>query len=227
MSNANGVGSPAYIKGVPHPLPSGESVLWQGAPNLRAVATHVFHWRLFAAYFAVMLAWWALATSAQVGSTQYLSQGAIVLAMSTLVLGVAWGLSVLVANSTWYAITTHRLVLRIGMVFPMSINVPFSAVESAGVGQFKDGTGQVVLRLTKAQRIAYIALWPHCSVLRWAQPEPVLRGLTDAAHVGRILAQAVSEAADGDTRVQRGGGVRESTHESLTLSQPAGIGAGA
>lgn len=222
MSDANGVSSPAYIKGVPHPLPSGETVLWQGAPNLRAVATHVFHWRLFAGYFAVMLAWWAFATSARVGSPEYWSQGAIVLAMSTLVLGIAWGLSILVANSTWYAITTHRLVLRIGMVFPMSINVPFSAVESAGVGQFKDGTGQVVLRLTKAQRIAYIALWPHCSVMRWSQPEPVLRGLTDPGQVGRILAQAVADAADGDTRVQRGGGVRENAHETMAMPQPAG-----
>lgn len=227
MSNADGVRSPAYIKGVPHPLPAGETVLWQGAPNLRAVATHVFHWRLLAGYFAVMLAWWVFATSARFGSPEYLSQGAIVLAMSTLVLGIAWGLATLVANTTWYAITSHRLVLRIGMVFPMSINVPFAAVESAGVGQFRDGTGQVVLRLAKAQRIAYIALWPHCRVMRWAQPEPVLRGLTDPEHVGRLLAQAVADASDSNSRIQRGNpngnpSARESARDGMAVPQPAG-----
>ena len=62
MSSDNGVGTPAYIKGVPHPLPPGEQLLWEGAPDTRAVATHVFHWRLLAAYFIVMLGYWFVST---------------------------------------------------------------------------------------------------------------------------------------------------------------------
>jgi hypothetical protein len=221
MSDANGVGTPAYIKGVPHPLPPGESVLWQGAPNARAVATHVFHWRLFAGYFAAMLTWWGISTTARVGTSEFTSGLLIVVALSVLVLGIVWGLSVLVANTTWYAITSHRLVLKTGMVYPMSINVPFTAIESAGVANFKDGSGQVALKLDKSQRIAYIALWPHCHVMRWAQPEPVLRGLVEAKRVGGILAQAVADSADSSSRVQRGA-VRDAAVDARHLPQPAG-----
>lgn len=220
MSDANGVGTPAYIRGVPHPLPAGEVVLWQGAPNLRAVATHVFHWRLFAGYFAVMLLWWVVATTARFGTTEFTTGFLMVVALSVLVLGIVWGLSYLVATTTWYAITSHRLVLKIGMVFPMSINLPFAALESAGVGTFKDGTGQVAIRVSAAQRIAYVALWPHCHVMRWANPEPVLRGLTNAAHVGSLLAQAVADAADQSSRVQRNA-VRESSRDGVAVAQPA------
>jgi hypothetical protein len=222
MSAANGVGTPAYIKGVPHPLPPGEALLWEGAPSARAVATHVFHWRLLAGYFVLMLAWWCISTSARFASSEFAMGLFVVFALSVLVLGIAWGLSILVANTSWYAITTQRVVLRIGMVFPMSINVPFTALESAGVGVFKDGTGQVALKLDGSQRIAFVALWPHCHVFRWANPEPVLRGLTDAPRVGALLAQAVADAAQGTSRVQRGS-VRDAAVESRhNMPQPAG-----
>jgi Bacterial PH domain len=221
MSHDNGVGRPAYIKGVPHPLPPGESVLWEGAPNTRAVATHVFHWRLFAAYFAAMLLLWLVTTESAFGSTEFIAGLGVRVGLSVLVLGIVVTLSRLVASTSWYAITSHRLVLRLGMVFPMSINVPFSILESAGVARFKDGTGQVLLTLTKSNRVAYIALWPHCHVWRFANPQPVLRGLTDAAQVGEILATAVAQAAaDQETRVQRST-PRDAAVDSLTIPQPA------
>jgi hypothetical protein len=86
----------------------------------------------------------------------------------------------------------------------MSINIPFKILESAGVGVFKDGTGQVTLKVQPGNRIAYIALWPHCRVFRFNNPEPVLRGLEEPQQVAQILARAVAEAADVDTRVERG-----------------------
>lgn len=221
MSSDNGVGSPAYIKGVPHPLPPGESVLWQGAPSARAVATHVFHWRLFAAYFAAMLVLWLATTESVFGSPEFLAGLGVRVGLSLLVLAIVFALSRLVAGTSWYAITSQRLVLRLGMVFPMSINVPFTIVESADIARFKDGTGQLRLALAKSSRVAYIALWPHCSVWRFASPQPVLRGLTDADAVGGILASAVARAAaDGDLLVQRAA-ARGETVEALHAPQPA------
>jgi hypothetical protein len=223
MSNANGVGSPVYIKGVPHPLPPGETLLWEGAPATRAVAAHVFHWRFLAGYFVLMLAWWCITTRAPFASSEFAMGLFVVFALSVLVLGIAWGLSSLVASTSWYAITSQRVVLRLGMVFPMSINVPFSVIENAAVGNFKDGTGQVLLSLGAEHRIAYIALWPHCRVFKFAQPEPLLRGLPDAAKVGGILAQAVADASahDASTRVQRAP-AREAGADNRHMPQPAG-----
>ena len=41
--------------GLPEPLPAGEHVLWQGAPDWRTLARHVFHVRTLVVYFAVIL----------------------------------------------------------------------------------------------------------------------------------------------------------------------------
>jgi hypothetical protein len=213
-------GTPQYIRGVPHPLPAGERLLWEGAPSMRAVATHVFHWRLFVGYFAVVLALWAINTEQVPGSEVYVAGAVVRVSLAVFTLLIVLGLSRVVATTSWYAITTQRLVLRIGMVFPMSINIPFKIIESAGVGTFRDGSGQVTISLLKGNRIAYIALWPHCRVFRFTQPEPVLRGLDDPRRVAEILSKAVAEAADADTRVER---VTESRGNSVAMPAHAGV----
>jgi hypothetical protein len=190
-------GTPQYIRGVPHALPEGEQILWQGAPQMMAVAKHVFHWRLLAAYFLAMLVLWATTTEHAFASPLFQAGLVVRVALSMLVLGIVFGLSRVVAQTSWYAVTSQRLVLRLGMVFPMSINVPFTILESAGVGLFKDGTGQVALSLVKGNRLAYIALWPHCRVFSINHPQPVLRGLTEPQRIGTLLAQAVADASEG------------------------------
>lgn len=187
--------TPQFIRGVPHPLPAGEQLLWEGAPASRSVARHVFHWRLVAGYFAVMLALWFATTELAPSSELYLPAVVVRLSLSAFVVAIAIGLAHVVARTTWYAVTSQRVVLRIGMVFPMSINIPFSAIESVGVGQFRDGSGQVRLTLAKASRLAYIALWPHCEVFQLTQPQPVLRGLAEPQRIARILAEAAAAAA--------------------------------
>lgn len=193
-------GTPQYIRGVPHALPEGEHILWQGAPEAGAIATHVFHWRLFAAYFAVMTVVWAATTELAFSSQDFLASLLVRLGLSAFVLAIVFVMARVVARTSWYAITSQRLVLRLGMVFEMSINIPFTILDSAGVGVFKDGTGQVVLTIAKPHRLAYIALWPHCRVFSINHPQPVLRGLRDPQRIGTLLAQAVSDASVGTTR---------------------------
>ena len=41
--------------GLPEPLPAGETILWQGAPNWIAMAKHVFRLQWLAVYFAVIV----------------------------------------------------------------------------------------------------------------------------------------------------------------------------
>lgn len=210
-------GTPRYIRGVPHPLPEGEEVLWQGAPDARAVAVHVFHRWALAGYFAAMLAVWAL-FDAGTSRDQFLAKGAMLGAAVLFVLGLVEVLARVVARTTWYAITNRRVVLRIGMVLPMSINVPFTILASAGVGRFRDGTGQVVLRLVRGQRIAWIALWPHCRPFAFTQPEPVLRGLRDPDAVGSLLARAVAASGVEVVGGDRGAADR---HPAAPTDQPA------
>jgi hypothetical protein len=128
-----------------------------------------------------------------------------------------------VARTTWYAITTHRIVLRIGMVLPMTINIPFTLLQSADVGVFRDGTGQLRLVLARPHRLAYLALWPHCRPFVLGHPEPLLRGLADPRKVGAILARAVAaRTEEGAVQVATRSPAppREGT---ASLPQPAGV----
>ena len=213
-----------YIRGVPHPLPAGEHVLWEGAPDPNAMATHVFHRRLFLLYFAAMITWWGVTTSVAFGSSDFIASLGVRVGLSAIVLGVVEMLARVSARTTWYAITNKRIVLKIGMVIPMSINIPFQIVDSAGVGMFKDGTGQLAVVLGKGHRLAYIALWPHCRVFELDKPSPILRGLRDAQHVGGLLANAVAAVAavDDDTRIERTTS-HGLNHEPAIHPQPVGV----
>lgn len=213
-------GTPQYIRGVPHALPEGERILWQGAPEALPIAKHVFHWRLIAAYFTVMTIVWAASTALAVNSQDFLVSLLVRIGLSALVLAIVFVISGVIARTSWYAITSQRVVLRLGMVFEMSINVPFTILDSAGVGIFKDGTGQVVLTLTKPNRLAYIALWPHCRVFSINHPQPVLRGLRDPQRIGTLLAQAVADASEGAMRAPADSS-RASASDPHLAPQPA------
>ena len=41
--------------GLPEALPAGERLLWQGSPDWKSLAVHVFHVRTLAVYFGVMM----------------------------------------------------------------------------------------------------------------------------------------------------------------------------
>lgn len=214
----SGGGTAAYIAGVPHALPEGEALLWQSAPNARAVARHVFHQRAIALYFAAMLAIWVFGTPEAAGSATFVSGLTLRVGLVLVVLGVLEALARIVARTTTYAITDKRVVLRIGMVIPMSINIPFTLLSAADVGMFRDGSGQLALSLEKPHRIAYIALWPHCRVFRFTQPSPVLRGLLEPRLVGELLASAVAKAAASDEQ----GSIATSRSGQSAASAPAG-----
>ena len=214
------VGNAEYIKGVPHPLPAGEHVRWEAAPDAGALATHVFHRRLVAMYFVAMLVWWGVATAEPVLSRAFAVGLGIRLALTVVVLAIAEVLASASARTSWYAITNRRVVMRLGVVFPMSINIPFSIIDGARIGTFSDGTGQLALTLGKAHRLAYIALWPHCQVFRFTRPEPVLRALLDPKAVSALLVNAIAAVAEPDIRIEQTGGRGDASAETIAAAQP-------
>ncbi|MFO1125408.1 MAG: hypothetical protein U1E25_09115 [Methylocystis sp.] len=74
-------------------------------------------------------------------------------------------------------------------------NLPFSQIKAATLRVEGDGGGDVMLALSPSQRIGYLHLWPFARPLRFAHPEPTLRGLADARQVGEILGRALVAAA--------------------------------
>jgi hypothetical protein len=181
--------------GLPERLPETEQLLWQGQPDTAAVARSVFHIRAVAAYFLALLVWKLVADwhdGASLGSAAWETLKVAPLPMAGL--GLLYGLAHLTARSTLYTITSKRVVLRIGIVLSVTFNLPFSRIAAADLRRDGSGHGDVSLRLAEGERIAFAHLWPHVRPWRFAQPQPTLRGLADAASVAKVLAQAWSSA---------------------------------
>jgi hypothetical protein len=185
------------VRGLPEPLPPGETILWQGGPRWSVLARQAFHATPIAIYFGVLLGWRAL-HAAESGET--LAQAAVPMAMLALLGAVALGLLLLLAwfasSTAVYTVTNRRVVMRIGIVLTVSYNLPFRAIEAAGLRTNRDGTGDINLLLTPENKIAWLNLWPHVRPWRVKRPEPVLRAIPEAARVADILRQAVAATLD-------------------------------
>ena len=179
--------------GLPEQLPDGERLLWQGAPDWRTLARRALHVRGIAAYFGVILAWFAASSLADGTALAHVALSTTVMALVALVpiallASYAW----LVSRTTTYTVTNRRVVIRHGLALPMTINLPFNQVESASMRLNRDGTGDVCLLLNASNRIAYLVLWPHARPWRMARSEPTLRAIPDAGRVGALLAQGLA-----------------------------------
>jgi hypothetical protein len=178
------------IRGTPESLPPGERILWEGKPDRAALARHAFHARKLAAYFAVIITLWFVNTRGEIPDEKFWLMFELQMGLALAVIGFSYLLAYFAHRTTVYAVTDRRVVMQIGIVLPMTVNIPLTFVEAASTRMFGDGTGQIAMQLPSKERLAYLALWPHARPWRLRQPEPLLRGLTDAAGVGEILRTA-------------------------------------
>ncbi len=181
----------ARVRGVSEALPPGERILWEGAPDPRALARHLFFIRPLSTYLGAMVLWWVAVNRTQVNTEQFWATLGIQLMLVGGVIGGAWLMARAIANGTTYAITDRRIVMRFGVIFPLTINVPLQYVEGASARQFPDRTGQIAVQLSKKESIAWIVLFPHVRPWEFSRPQPLLRGLTDPVKVGEVLRAAV------------------------------------
>lgn len=185
------------IRGLPERPPQGEHILWQGEPCWRSLSRRLFHVRLIAVYFAVLMVWRGAVTVADGATLAEAALSAAVLlpvlaAAIALVAVLAW----LIARTTVYTITNRRLVMRFGVALPMTINIPFTAIDEAMLKSFPDGSGNIAVTPSQDQRVSYIVLWPHARPWRVGRPEPTLRSIPEAPRVAKILADALTAARE-------------------------------
>ncbi len=185
--------APEPIRGLPERPPPGETILWQGAPCWRSLNRRVFHARKVVVYFAILMAWSGISTWADGAAVTEAVQSALMLVPVLLVgLGLLALLAWLIGRTTVYTITNRRLVMRFGIALPMTINLPFSAVDTARLKAFNGGKGDISVVLNGSQRVGYAVLWPHVRPWRIGRPEPTMRSVPDAARVAEILADSLA-----------------------------------
>jgi hypothetical protein len=189
------------IPGLPHELPPGEKLLWQGRPEWRALARSTFKARWLAGYLGVF-ATLRLCDGLYHGEGAAAVQAfAIFIGLSAVCLGIvallAWGY----ARATLYSITSERVVMRIGVAIPLTVNLPFRRIGSADLK--RDGeVGDIVLQLATNDRIAWLHLWPHAQTRHVSKPRPTLLSLPRSQEVAALLGHAVEAWA-----TKHGGGV--------------------
>lgn len=183
------------LPGLPERLPDGETILWQGAPDARLLGRRAFHLRGIALYFLVLAAWRGAVLWPE-GAGSVVTGVALILLLGAVPLGILTIIAQLSARSTLYTLTEHRLVMRVGIALPLTLHIPYALIGTAAARVEADGTGDVVLSVMPPNRVSYIALWPHARPWRFGRPEPMLRGLRDAAVPAGILSRTLAAQAE-------------------------------
>lgn len=214
------------VAGLPAPLPPGERMLWQGAPDWRVVARDVAHVRKVAAYFALLAAWRVVSGAADgLAAADIAANAAWTVVPATAAVGLLLLLSWLMARTTLYTITDRRVVMRIGVVLRICFNLPYRAVVGAHLRPGRAGSGDIALSLDPESKIAWPHLWPHSRPWRFAHPEPMLRALPDADAVARILVGALSAATPAAASTEKTAPAPVAAPASQGGSAGAGAGA--
>ncbi len=174
--------------GLPEKLPKGEHILWQGAPDWWGLGVHAFHLRSLSLYFALMLALQASYLSEQGGDwsmkPMIITGTLIAVTLASL---AAW--AYMSAKASMYTITNKRVVMRIGVVFSVTFNLPLQQIVSAQE-LIKGDHCDISLTLKASDRIAWLHLWPHARPWVLKHPEPTLRCLRQGRQCADVLKSA-------------------------------------
>ena len=177
--------------GLPEPLPAGETILWQGAPNWVAMAKHVFRLQWLSLYFAVIVIWQIISVAGSEGGlTAGWSSVALAFALAVIGLILVGLMAYWSATEALYTLTNRRIVMRVGIVLTVTFNLPYKTLGSAGLKLYKDGTGDIPMQIATEDKIAYFHLWPHARPWRLAKPEPMMRCIPEAQQVAKLLTEA-------------------------------------
>ena len=210
------------VRGLPSALPSGEYVLWQGAPSWRSLALHAYRVKLLAGYFALIVLARGAYLLSEGGSLLEALRGCMGPAIfSMLCLAIVTGIARLAAKSTIYTVTTRRLVIRQGIALSSTINLPFKAIESAQILMRNDGTGDISLTVDREQRVSYLWLWPHVRLGYITRPQPCLRSLPNPAYAGEILGRAYADHTPGTMLGNSHSGSQEASATGSVLGASA------
>lgn len=184
------------VAGLPEELPVGESIVWQGSPQWRSMAINGLHVRKIAIYFLLLFVarQWLLMQE-QGGLVANLQAGLWFPVLAFLTVALVSTSAWLIARSTLYTITNRRIVMRFGVALPMTINLPFSQLEAAGIRRHANGTGDIPLLPVAGNRLSYVVLWPHVRPWQLSRVQPMLRAIPDVEEVAQRLATAMACSA--------------------------------
>lgn len=181
------------FKELPSPLPVGERVIWQGKPSFKGLALRSFHIKEVTIYFGLLLIWrlwssWSHGMPAGEAATSALWLIVPAISGIAVLAGLAW----LFQRAACYTLTSKRVLFQFGVALPMTMNIPLSKIANAALKTYRDGSGDIPLKLNDSGRVSYLLLWPHIRPWRLRVTEPMLNSIPDAAKVAAKLAEVLT-----------------------------------
>ncbi|WP_308916234.1 photosynthetic complex putative assembly protein PuhB [Jannaschia sp. LMIT008] len=178
------------IRGLPEMLPPGERILWQGAPDVRALLRDALRIRWVSAYFLVLFAWKTVDAAAAIPWAAAAGEASFFLVLWGVTAALLWAVAWAQAKATVYTVTDRRVVMRIGAALTMTLQFPYRWIGAADLKLAADGTGTVAFQTLGRTRMSYLMTWPHVRPWRFNPTQPALRCIPDAASVARLIADA-------------------------------------
>jgi len=183
--------------GLPEALPDGERIVWQGVPEWKTIAVHTFHVRKVALYFVALVVYkLSIMISAGEPAAHIAASASFLMFLGIVAVSLLTLFAWMMARVSLYTITSERIVMRVGVTLTMTVNLPFKELQDGKLKLYKDGTGDIALKLVPGQRVSYIILWPHCKMLHPFAARPTLRGVPNAEHVAGRFAHAIAESSN-------------------------------
>ena len=156
------------VPGLPQELPEGERILWQGRSEFSSLATSTLHLRKLAGYFAALLALRvAFKLNDGVALTEAISGSLGLTVLAVAALGLLAYYAKRAAAASMFTITDRRIVLRCGVAVTVTVNLPYTIIDSAELRLHKDGSGDISIRTDRSSRASYVLLWPMVKPFRW------------------------------------------------------------
>ena len=179
--------------GFPESLPTSEKVLWQGSPCAWLIARRIFFLPHLFFYFLIFSCLALIFNSDVLTLKDLFVKFLSYISLGMVAIFILLAISFLISSTALYSITDKRVVMRIGIVLNLSLNIPFSKIETAELKAYPDKSGDISLNLVPDNKIAYLHLWPHCRPWFFSSPRPRLSCLKDVEVIASCLTSSWEE----------------------------------
>jgi len=180
------------IRGLPEMLPADEHILWQGSPAPFALAREALGLYWIAGYFLLLAVWRVGVSSIDFPMAVALTHAVPFVVIGAVACAILYAVAWVQARATVYTLTNKRVVMRFGASVPKAVNLPLSKIGSADVRPVGGGFVDIVLAPTERFPLGWLQTWPHVRPWKVADPQPMLRAVSDS--FVPVLAEALRSA---------------------------------
>ncbi len=179
-------------QGLPDHLPEGERLIWQGRPDWRRLAVDAFHIRKVVIYFIILIVGqgaWKFANGASLHDA--LQAVPLMAGLGAVACAILLGFAYASARTTYYTLTSKRVLMKVGIALPVIINLPLRQIDGISFALTGKDCGTICFKTSGETRLAYLLLWPHAKPWNFNKPLPAFRDIAKVEEVASRLALTI------------------------------------